>query len=328
MSDTATNAAPLEEDKKEDDREMQENYKIENENLKLQIQTLQAERESSKQDAEDSRKSLIEKNSEIKKLQQDIEGLKKQNESSTSPDPMHQNSQGTHETNSEIGIPEVAVDANQSKEGQDDDVNSLKMERDKYKRESEESRMLVEKLSGELKLAEDALEMKKKELESNQPFKLGGRDIEEVIEEKNRMIKSLEDELNRLEREHEDALQRLDDSNHPNEASEEVEESGEIPYDVLDRLDDELAGAKHELSLKIDELKMCREAEDSLRKRLDEALQWKEQALAAQQDLTAARNALASKEKEIEEERQIRRAIEARYDEKLKLKVCVVPRNY
>ncbi|MFN9956022.1 MAG: hypothetical protein ACK55I_23245, partial [bacterium] len=84
---------------------------------------------------------------------------------------------------------------------------------------------------------------------------IGGRDVEEVIEEKNKMIKSLEDELSRLEREHEDALQQMDGIVPSKQDGEEAaEDSGEIPYDVLDRLDEELETAKRDLALAKQEL--------------------------------------------------------------------------
>jgi hypothetical protein len=280
--------------------------------LQLEIENLKAERDKALAEAEESRRHLSEKVGECVKLQADVAALKKQPGVKTDS----------------TSNPDVSDHKDVTGEVQLGDFESLKAERERYKRELEEADSKIEKLSSEVKLLEAELENKKKEIENKHAepsLKIGGRDIEEVIEEKNRMIKSLEDELSRLEREHEDALQRLDDSSQQREAPEEAEDAGEIPYDVLDRLDDELAGAKQELSLKIEELKMCQENESSLRKRLDEALEWKEQALASQQDLTAARNALASKEKEIEEERQIRRAIEARYDEKLKLKVGSFP---
>jgi chromosome segregation ATPase len=204
-------------------------------------------------------------------------------------------------------------------------IEEIINERDRFKADYKDAKQKIETLNVELKRTQDELDMVKIKVETSQPHRMtiGGRDIEEVIEEKNKMIKSLEDELNRLEREHEDALQRLNDSVQPNE-DEESEDAGEIPYDVLDRLDDELAQAKQELLVKTEELKQSKENEATLRKRLDDALAWKEQALASQEDLTAARNALACKEKEVDEERQIRRAIEARYDEKLKLKVCEI----
>ena len=278
--------------------------------LEVEIEKLRNERDSYKLEADEYQKQLAGKDTDLKKLHQDFEDLKKK-------------------FPNEVQLPNVSEEeeekeaASNAASAEDrETLADLKAERDKYRSDAEEAKKIIFQLNLDLTRAQDEIDAKKQDSQnSSLQLKIGGRDVEEVIEDKNRMIKSLEDELSRLEREHEDALQRLDDSNQQNEAVEDNEETGEIPYDVLDRLDDELAGAKHELQVRMEQLKQCQESEASMRKKLDEALLWKEQALASQLDLTAARNALASKEKELVEERQTRRAIEARYDEKLKLKV-------
>lgn len=89
------------------------------------------------------------------------------------------------------------------------------------------------------------------------------------------------------------------------------------------RLDDELANAREQLLHKDAAIEKARERETELREELKQAYEWKERAVQAQQASSVVGSELKGVEREIEEERSMRRALEARFDEKLKLKVIL-----
>lgn len=139
-----------------------------------------------------------------------------------------------------------------------------------------------------------------------------------MIDQKNQLISDLQKRVGDLEGDFKSPrLRRL----RPGEAGENDDESGEIPYDVLDRLDDELARAHELLLQKETEIEEGKRRLEGVKAELKEAVEWKERAVQAQKAGSVTNLEAARMEKELSEERGMRRALEARFDEKLKLKV-------
>ena len=152
--------------------------------------------------------------------------------------------------------------------------------------------------------------------EDEQPsFQESSGRVMKMIDQKNQLIGDLQKRLVELEGKS-PRFRRAKTA----EGDDDVD-SNEIPYDVLDRLDEELAQA-HELLLEKDaEIGDLKKGGETMKRELKEALEWKERAVQAQKAGSVTNVEAARMEKELSEERGMRRALEARFDEKLKLKI-------
>jgi len=90
---------------------------------------------------------------------------------------------------------------------------------------------------------------------------------------------------------------------------------------VLDQLDGELAEVKSQLKQTQAELDQARTLLAAAQRAATESSEWKESAVQAQEQLRETSAGLVAKSKEAELERRMRREIEARFEEKLHLKV-------
>lgn len=152
------------------------------------------------------------------------------------------------------------------------------------------------------------------------------REVDNMTDDLQRQLKEKEKEIDALKRELEQNKQSgeisLDRQSLNNQSLNSLEggREVEVPYDVLDRLDDELARAREQLLDKTAELEELQTRLDIVREQASHADTWKESAVQAQGENQKLREELERSERESEDERQIRRALEARFEEKLNLK--------
>ena len=137
-------------------------------------------------------------------------------------------------------------------------------------------------------------------------------DPDEKLALKDEVIRSLQTEIDRLERE----LGGM----------ESADMDAGINYDALDKLDEELAQAKEQCLLKDAEIANLKAMEEAARRDADGAAHWREAAVQAQADHRQLQTEFETKDREAEDERKMRREIEARFEEKLKLKLMEIER--
>ncbi|EKX41525.1 hypothetical protein GUITHDRAFT_112499 [Guillardia theta CCMP2712] len=211
-----------------------------------------------------------------------------------------------------------------SASGEDDDVPpdlpaEMKSETGEGDGTGGEESVDTETRMRELEEENEELRRRNEELEDEVQNLKGGlsSEYEDALRSKDVLIESLQAEIRRMEEELEEQLQLSSNV----EAGEQSDEGGEIPYDVLDRLDQELAKARDALLQKDLEIENLKQAGGASRVEDAAAARWKESSLMAQAEVQRYKADLDNKEREVEEERRMRREIESRFEEKLKLKM-------
>lgn len=176
---------------------------------------------------------------------------------------------------------------------------------------------------GDVEQVKKELQEARKEISDLEAY---SREVDNMTDDLQRQLKEKEKEIDALKRELEQNKQSgeisLDRQSLNNQSLNSLEggREVEVPYDVLDRLDDELARAREQLLDKTAELEELQTRLDIVREQASHADTWKESAVQAQGENQKLREELERSERESEDERQIRRALEARFEEKLNLK--------
>ncbi|KAJ1493886.1 hypothetical protein T484DRAFT_2653451 [Baffinella frigidus] len=148
-------------------------------------------------------------------------------------------------------------------------------------------------------------------------------EAEARVEEMRRTVDAVKADHLRMERELAAAGKMIGEGGGPRarQADGEGDLRDGVPYDVLDQLDGELAEVKSQLKQTQAELDQARTLLAAAQRAATESSEWKESAVQAQEQLRETSAGLVAKSKEAELERRMRREIEARFEEKLHLKV-------